>query len=166
MSEFINRISLFGDNCYNSSSMNTRLTADWIKKVQEVLKEDIAAAEISNQAIWFKSNNLPNTRENQKKYIKTPKGKIARKRTECLRNRRHKKYIVAKHEKELIRIFYMECPADHHVDHIIPLAKGGSHTLANLQWLPKMINLKKNTKVLLKEGDFPQCLISVKNGQI
>lgn len=37
-----------------------------------------------------------------------------------------------------------------HVDHIIPLAKGGQHCISNLQILPARINLRKGAKL-----DFP-----------
>lgn len=35
-----------------------------------------------------------------------------------------------------------------HVDHIIPLAKGGKHVIENLQLLPARLNLKKSDKIL------------------
>ena len=36
---------------------------------------------------------------------------------------------------------------EHHVDHVVPVAKGGPHRLWNLQIIPKTDNLKKNAKV-------------------
>ena len=36
---------------------------------------------------------------------------------------------------------------DVHVDHIIPLSRGGTHTADNLQILPAVDNLRKGTKV-------------------
>lgn len=38
---------------------------------------------------------------------------------------------------------YMDCPEGYHVDHIVPLNKGGAHMPYNLQYLPEMINMRK-----------------------
>ncbi len=48
--------------------------------------------------------------------------------------------------KEIIRQFYMNCPKGYHVDHIIPLSKGGPHHQDNLQYLTIKENLKKSNK--------------------
>lgn len=43
--------------------------------------------------------------------------------------------------------FYANCPAGHEVDHIIPISKGGLHSLSNLQYLTKSENRKKSNKL-------------------
>lgn len=45
-----------------------------------------------------------------------------------------------------ITLFYADCPDGWHVDHIIPLAKGGRHELCNLQHLEDWMNLSKHAK--------------------
>ena len=48
---------------------------------------------------------------------------------------------------DAIAFFYECCPADCHVDHIIPLHGkniSGLHVETNLQWLPASENLKKS----------------------
>ena len=47
-----------------------------------------------------------------------------------------------------IQKFYQDCPIGHEVDHIIPISKGGLHTLDNLQYLTIHENRKKSNKIL------------------
>lgn len=46
-----------------------------------------------------------------------------------------------------IKEFYTNCPVGHEVDHIIPISKGGLHTLENLQYLTISDNRKKSNKL-------------------
>lgn len=50
--------------------------------------------------------------------------------------------------KELIRQFYFNRPEGYHVDHIIPLSKGGLHHQDNLQYLTETDNLRKGNKLI------------------
>ena len=43
--------------------------------------------------------------------------------------------------------FYANCPIGYEVDHIIPISKGGLHSLSNLQYLPWLENRRKSNKV-------------------
>lgn len=47
----------------------------------------------------------------------------------------------------IIKAIYQDCFDGYHVDHIIPLAKGGRHHEANLCWLPSEMNLSKGSKM-------------------
>ena len=47
-----------------------------------------------------------------------------------------------------IKEFYFNCPEGYEVDHIIPVSKGGLHTLSNLQYLTIAENRKKSNKIL------------------
>lgn len=47
-----------------------------------------------------------------------------------------------------IKQFYLNCPDGYEVDHIIPISKGGQHTLENLQYLTISENRKKSNKIL------------------
>lgn len=58
---------------------------------------------------------------------------------------------VDANEKKLIRKFYADRPQGYHVDHIIPLSKGGKHCLANLQYLSIYENLSKGDKIYAEE---------------
>ena len=44
--------------------------------------------------------------------------------------------------------FYLNCPVGYEVDHIIPISKGGLHSIENLQYLPASENRKKSNKIL------------------
>ena len=46
-----------------------------------------------------------------------------------------------------IKEFYTNCPVGHEVDHIIPISKGGLHTMSNLQYLTMSENRKKGSKI-------------------
>lgn len=62
--------------------------------------------------------------------------------------RRKQTSIVLLTEEEKLRIkqIYANRPEGYHVDHIIPLAKGGKHHPDNLQYLPAIENLKKGSR--------------------
>lgn len=47
-----------------------------------------------------------------------------------------------------IQEFYLNCPKGYEVDHIIPISKGGLHTLENLQYLTVSENRRKSNKIL------------------
>jgi hypothetical protein len=49
-------------------------------------------------------------------------------------------------ELAMIQQFYAECPEGYQVDHVMPLALGGRHELANLQWLEESLNKAKGAK--------------------
>lgn len=78
------------------------------------------------------------------------------------------KYLkkMSEFEKTLIESFYKNRPIGMHVDHIIPLSKGGKHRIFNLQYLPAAINMSKHNKVpkhlfILKSYHF-LCSIALK----
>lgn len=52
-------------------------------------------------------------------------------------------------DRKAIREFYDNCPAGHEVDHIIPISKGGLHTLSNFQYLTITENRRKSNKIIV-----------------
>lgn len=48
---------------------------------------------------------------------------------------------------EVIKIIYLQCPEGYHVDHIMPLSKGGLHHQNNLCYLKAADNLHKKDKL-------------------
>ena len=51
-------------------------------------------------------------------------------------------------DRKAIKECYANCPTGYEVDHIIPISKGGLHTLDNLQYLTITENRKKSNKIL------------------
>ena len=51
-------------------------------------------------------------------------------------------------DRNLLKEFYANCPVGHEVDHIIPISKGGLHTLENLQYLTINENRRKSNKLI------------------
>jgi 5-methylcytosine-specific restriction endonuclease McrA len=51
-------------------------------------------------------------------------------------------------DRKSIKEFYDSCPKGYEVDHIIPISKGGLHTLENLQYLTIAENRKKSNKII------------------
>jgi len=50
-------------------------------------------------------------------------------------------------DRKAIKEFYTNCPQGYEVDHIIPISKGGLHTLENLQYLTIKENRSKSNKI-------------------
>jgi hypothetical protein len=108
---------------------------------------------------WYQDNR-PRIRENQKDYYELNNDKLLEKHREHYRlnpemyRANSAKYRSLKQststtdpwELQQIAIFYSDCPEGWHVDHILPLALGGYHELANLQHLTPRDNLSKHAK--------------------
>lgn len=56
--------------------------------------------------------------------------------------------------QKLMAEIYNRCPKGYHVDHIVPISKGGVHSPENLQYLPALINVKKNAKLNFDYSEF------------
>ena len=102
--------------------------------------------------------NRQKDRDATKRYEKTPDGrskKASRKAARRVKVSSQKKTLTP---EELDRIYeiYKNCRMltettgiRHHVDHIIPIAKGGQHHPDNLQILTAEENLRKGSRILL-----------------
>lgn len=55
-------------------------------------------------------------------------------------------------DREAMREFYANCPNGYEVDHIIPISRGGLHTLENLQYLTRTENRSKGNKMVRQVG--------------
>ena len=128
------------------------------KEFQDSIRDDIVESEYKRNK--WKIENPQAYRDAQKKYSKTEKGKIACRRRNCISNMRVREMSKQLNDQELeaIRLFYVNCPKGCHVDHIIPLSKGGKHHISNLQYLTPKENMTKGRKVLFIEiQECPEC---------
>jgi len=50
-------------------------------------------------------------------------------------------------DPELLALVYAECPKGMHVDHIVPISKGGKNEVGNLQYLTPEENYSKGSKM-------------------
>ncbi len=74
--------------------------------------------------------------------------KRARNRECWARYMARKKYQTPADENiKALQEFYANCPIGYEVDHIIPISKGGKHTLSNLQYLTREENRRKSNKL-------------------
>lgn len=55
--------------------------------------------------------------------------------------------MLRKKDRDAVNEFYAHRPEGHEVDHVIPLSRGGSHHLSNLQYLPTHLNNLKRNKL-------------------
>lgn len=129
---------------------------DWIKNVKEFLKPTVDKI---HKEYWRRENARPTHITMKKKYEMSSKGRSARNRANFIRRLRVQHFVLSFEERRKIRQFYLDCPKGMHVDHIIPIAKGGAHGLANLQWLDPKINQRKHVTCHSKFSEFPQCLV-------
>ena len=110
--------------------------------------------------LWRKKNptkykeNLQNwIKENPDKYkLITAKGNSKRRAAE-----KNNTPNLTHNQKLIIETIYLQrirlekrLGIQFHVDHVIPISKGGLHIPSNLQVLPAKLNLKKNSKNSLK----------------
>src|SRR5450631_3009272 len=93
-------------------------------------------------------------RESQKKYAKSVKGIISTIKSRLNRQKMKTDSMVdiSDEQWKMISDFYKKCPTGFHVDHVIPISKGGKHRMSNLQYLTARENMEKSDRI-----DFLEC---------
>jgi 5-methylcytosine-specific restriction endonuclease McrA len=119
------------------------------KKMRLITKEQ----DKLNCKAW-REKNAAYVRDCAKKYRQSIDGKAKRAELQRIREKNILINKSDKEEREKIRSFYVlskdlfrKTGVLHHVDHIIPLSKGGIHHSSNLQVIPAAQNLKKGSKL-------------------
>ena len=125
-----------------------------------------AARRKINYPIWYAKNKekiIKQVRDTKTQFpdkVKTWVAKTRSKRREAIRESNRLRQVglsvrdIPLKERRLIREVYKmatrisTCTGiKHHVDHVHPLARGGKHTIHNLQVLPAVINMRKGAKI-------------------
>lgn len=102
---------------------------------------------ISSRTIWKakKEGNLT-PRPYQKKFITYEMYRARQNEANARYRARKKNQVVEGEDFSKIQEFYDNCPNGFEVDHVVPLSKGGLHTLSNLQYLTVSENRRKSNK--------------------
>jgi hypothetical protein len=137
--------SIFSPNIFCnhscSASYNNKLRSSSLvsKNCPQCNKEFISKTKFCSRRCSWDAKKKPNSLERRR----------AKNRESYKRYIARKKYQTPIGENiKAIQEFYLNCPTGYEVDHIIPISKGGPHSLENLQYLTKAENRKKSNKIL------------------
>jgi 5-methylcytosine-specific restriction endonuclease McrA len=112
------------------------------------LAEKVGVSKRSLQKARDRGDFKPRQQTKMDPNIRKQRVKVQR-REGWMRYTSRKKYQTPADENiKALQEFYANCPEGYEVDHIIPISKGGKHSLSNLQYLTKEENRRKSNKII------------------
>jgi len=103
---------------------------------------------IAEQNKKYKKDNKERIIEQQAEYRKANKDRYLAHKAERRAKKKNAAVDLTDNERLAIRLIYEDAQTlDWHVDHIVPISKGGLHHPDNLQIVRPSYNLQKNDKI-------------------
>jgi len=121
----------------NNRQKVTEINSRWAKSDAGIISDRKAGAK-------YRSKNKEKIREKSKQYRENNRHKCNE--LAARRRARVRSLTPENADLELIKLIYKACPEGYHVDHIIPIARGGLHHESNLAYLPGRVNDSKGAK--------------------
>jgi len=129
-------------------------TINWAM-IQEDINNGLTENEIASKHSI--SNKSIHRAKQRGEIVHKPKPKLTTKQIQARKNEANARYRArlkaqtpADADIPAMKKFYEDCPDGYEVDHIIPISKGGLHTMKNLQYLTLTENRKKGAKIIGK----------------
>ncbi len=127
--------------------------AEWVKERANIYRKK-NAEKIKEQARLSRLRNIESVRLQKKNYaIKYPERVRAQKAFRRV-HKRNASVPLTEYEKRVVTGFYADAKRlsdswgiKWHVDHIMPISRGGKHHPSNLQVIPAIANLRKGNKI-------------------
>ena len=113
--------------------------ADKLKKQWKEYHEANKERRNAQSRAWYAAN--------KERHSELMKARRKRKMPEVLAAKaKRRAKVKGNMDNELLALVFAECPKGMHVDHIVPVSKGGKNDIGNLQYLTPSENYSKHDK--------------------
>lgn len=108
---------------------------------------------LKHHANWRAKTEVKKRRaEYNSKWSKTAEGAAYKRATEAKRRATKLNQTPDYANLDLIKRIYLNCPEGFHVEHMLPLSRGGLHHENNLCYLPESVNISKGDRTIEEFG--------------